>query len=126
LRLLQSLHVAIFLYDGRVVDLAATRNWTRAALENAKINYPMAVDAGTMNGRVILSGQAQAIDDLAADPHYRFQSLATAGHWRRMLGAPMLKDGVPLGVIVVAWPEAGPTPQRQIDLLKTRAVSWPL
>ena len=119
MRLLNSQHVAIFRYDGRLVDLAATRNWTRAALENAKVVYPMAVDAGTMNGRVILSGQAHAIDDLAADPYYRLQSLATAGQWRRMLGAPMLKDGVPVGVMVVAWPEAGPTPQRQIDLLKT-------
>ena len=38
-----------------------------------------------------------------------------------MLGAPMLKDGVPVGAIVVGLAEPGPTPQRQIDLLKTFA-----
>ncbi len=41
--------------------------------------------------------------------------------WRRMIGAPMLKDGSPLGVVVIAWPDPGKTPQRQIDLLKTFA-----
>ena len=35
-----------------------------------------------------------------------------------MIGAPMLKDGVPIGAIVTTWPEPGTTPQRQIDLLK--------
>ncbi|HRY89987.1 MAG TPA: GAF domain-containing protein, partial [Rubrivivax sp.] len=121
MRLFESQHVAIFRYDGQLVDLAATRNWTREALDKAQVAYPMPVDAGTMNGRVILSGLPHAIDDLASDQHYRLKSLASAGQWRRMLGAPMLKDGVPVGAIVVAWPEPGPTPQRRIDLLKTFA-----
>ena len=38
-----------------------------------------------------------------------------------MLGAPLLKDGAPIGAIVVAWPRPGATPQGQIDLLKTFA-----
>ena len=38
-----------------------------------------------------------------------------------MAGAPMLKDGVPIGAILVAWPEPGATPQRQVDLFKTFA-----
>ncbi len=38
-----------------------------------------------------------------------------------MIGAPMLKDGSPIGAIVVAWTEPGETPQRQADLLKTFA-----
>jgi GAF domain-containing protein len=33
----------------------------------------------------------------------------------------MLKDGVVVGTLHVAWPDAGRTPQRQIDLLKTFA-----
>ena len=33
----------------------------------------------------------------------------------------MLKDGVPVGVIAVGWPEPGRTPQRQIELLQTFA-----
>jgi GAF domain-containing protein len=37
------------------------------------------------------------------------------------LGVPMLREGEPLGVIVVGWAEAGEVPQRQEDLLKTFA-----
>jgi GAF domain-containing protein/CheY-like chemotaxis protein len=73
-----------------------------------------------MSGRVILSRCVQTEVDTFLDPAYD-QAAAHAGHWRRMLGAPLLKEDAPIGAIVVAWPEPGPTPQRQIDLLKTFA-----
>ena len=38
-----------------------------------------------------------------------------------MIGAPLLHEGTAVGAIVVAWPEPGPTPKRQIDLLRTFA-----
>ena len=38
-----------------------------------------------------------------------------------MLGVPMLREGEPLGVIVVGWTEAGPVPKVQEELLKTFA-----
>ena len=37
------------------------------------------------------------------------------------MGAPMLKDGMPVGAILVGWPDAGRTPVRQIELIKTFA-----
>jgi GAF domain-containing protein len=43
------------------------------------------------------------------------------GHWRRMLGVPMLREGEPLGALVVAWREPGETPRRQVELLQTFA-----
>jgi signal transduction histidine kinase len=38
-----------------------------------------------------------------------------------MLGAPMLREGEPLGALVVAWREPGETPKRQVELLQTFA-----
>ena len=38
-----------------------------------------------------------------------------------MIGAPLLKDGVPVGALIVAWLDPGETPKRQQDLLKTFA-----
>ena len=38
--------------------------------------------------------------------------------WRRMLGVPMLRQGNPLGVIVVGWAEPGPVAKAQEELLK--------
>ncbi len=117
-RLFGSYSAAVFRYDGKHLALVAQTNWSQQALDNAQRHYPGAPNPATLTGRIILSGQPQAIADTQADPHYD-QTTALASQWRRMIGAPMLKDGVPVGVIVVAWPVPGPTPQRQTDLLKT-------
>ncbi len=111
---------AVFRYDGRLVHLAATRNWPAEAVADARRFYPGAPDPLMMSGRVILSGEVQIEADAFNDPGYDRQA-AGVGHWRRMIGAPLLKDGQPIGAIVVAWQEAGETPRRQSDLLKTFA-----
>ena len=95
----------MFRYDGRAVHLVATRGWSAEALEAARL-YPGPPNPAMLSGRVILAGQAQTIDDTLADPAYD-PTTAQVGQWRRMIGAPMLKDGAPVGVIVVAWPEPG-------------------
>lgn len=108
---------AIFTFDGRKVHLAATRNWPAQALGAARTLWPAPPDPRQMNGRVIMERRALGIEDAWSDPEYD-RTLATAGSWRRMIAAPMLKDGVPVGAITTAWPAPGTTPQRQIDLLK--------
>ena len=111
---------AVFRYDGHTVDIAATYNWPPEAIEDARRFYPGPPRPEMLSGRVIASGQVQIMEDALTDPAYD-RLTASAGHWRRMIGAPLLRDGVPIGVIVVAWPEPGKTPQRQADLLKTFA-----
>ena len=111
---------AVFRYDGENVHLAATRGWSAQSLQDARRMYPGPPNPAMLSGRVVLSGQVQTIVDSHTDPAYD-QTTAHVGEWRRMIGAPMLKDGAPVGVIVVAWPEPGETPQRQSDLLRTFA-----
>jgi hypothetical protein len=41
-----------------------------------------------------------------SDPHYDREHAGIAAY-RRMLGVPMLREGVPLGAIVAAWAEPG-------------------
>jgi signal transduction histidine kinase len=109
---------AVFRFDGRQIHLIGTRGWSEAALADARRLYPGPPNPEMMTGRVVLTGRAQTIVDTHLDPQYD-QTTARVGQWRRMIGAPMLKDGAALGVIVVAWPEPGETPQRQRDLLQT-------
>ena len=111
---------AVFHYDGRMVNLVATRGWSSEALEDARRLYPGPPNPATLNGRVILSCQAQTIADTHADPDYD-RTTVQVGQWRRMVGAPMVKDGSPIGAIVVAWGDPGEIPRRQADLLKTFA-----
>jgi GAF domain-containing protein len=111
---------AAFRYDGKRVHMTATHNWPPEALEYFSRVYPCAPDPALMSGRAILERSIVIVPDAVADPHYDATSTAT-GHWRRMIGVPMLREGNPLGVLVVSWREPGETPQRQVDLLKTFA-----
>jgi signal transduction histidine kinase len=111
---------AIFQMDGDLVHQVAVRNWPAEAIENARRFYPGPPDRRMMSGRVILSGEVQLEEDTFADPGYD-QATARLGGWRRMIGAPLLRDGTPVGAIVLAWREPGTTPQRQVDLLRTFA-----
>jgi GAF domain-containing protein/two-component sensor histidine kinase len=57
------------------------------------------------------------LEDALADQDYD-QRFPPALGWRRMLGVPMLRQGNPLGVIVVGWAEPGPVSKAQEELLK--------
>ena len=120
MRLFATSIAAVFRYDGEMVHLVGTRSWSAQALEDAHRLYPAPPNSAMLSGRVILSGQVQTIVDTHADAGYD-QTTAQLGQWRRMIGAPLLKDGTPIGAIVVAWPEPGETPQKQRDLLRTFA-----
>jgi len=111
---------AVFRYDGRLVHLAATRNWPEAAITDASRFYPAPPNPAMLSGRVILTGSVQSEEDALTDPDYDRQA-AGLGHWRRMIGAPLLREGQPIGAIIVAWKDPGQTPTRQSDLLQTFA-----
>jgi signal transduction histidine kinase len=111
---------AMFSFDGKLVHMVATHNWPRAALEYFAKVYPAPPSEKLLSGRTILGKSIVQISDSAADPDYDPTSVIT-GHWRRMLGLPLLRDGGALGALVVAWREPGETPPRQVDLLQTFA-----
>jgi len=109
---------AVFRYDGRQVHLIGTKGWSEDALQDASRLYPAAPNQEMISGRVILSGQAQTIADTYADAGYD-QTTAHVGHWRRMMAAPLLKDGAVVGVLVMAWAAPGEVRRNELDLLKT-------
>jgi PAS domain S-box-containing protein len=111
---------AVFRYDGERLHYAAGFDQTPEWVEAVRSRYPMRPEASTIAGRAILGLSVVQIDDVLADPAYEHER-AVKGGWRRMLAVPMLREGVPLGVIVVSWPQPGPTPKSQEDLLKTFA-----
>ena len=119
-RLFGSPMSAIFRYDGELLHLVAQANWPAEAVEDARRLYPGPPNPDMVTGRVLASRKVVDIPDTLADPRYP-KATARAGTWRRMLAAPMLKDGEPLGVITVAWNHPGETPTRQRDLLETFA-----
>ena len=63
---------------------------------------------GTLVGRVALEGRMVQIIDAWTDPLYEAKEDARVGDVHTMLGVPLLRDGVPIGVIGLARrPSAG-------------------
>jgi GAF domain-containing protein len=76
---------------------------------------------GTLVGRVALGGRTLQIIDAWTDPLYEAKDDARAGGVHTMLGVPLLRDGVPIGVIGLARRRIEPYTERQIALVSTFA-----
>src|SRR5262249_36479155 len=107
-------------FDGEMVHFVAHRGLSPKALAVVPRPYPMRRDRTQVTGRAILARDVVVIEDQLADPEYR-QDFAAAEQTRSALGVPMLRDGEPLGVIVIKRTESGPFPDEEITLLQTFA-----
>src|SRR5262249_52321829 len=76
--------------------------------------FPVVPDRTTGHGRALLEGRAVHIPDVLADPEYRFDAQRLSG-FRTFLGVPMLREGVPIGVLGLSRSEARPFTEKQIE-----------
>ena len=76
-------------------------------------------ERGSAAGRALLEGCTVHIPDAGADSDYTFD--AAGAVMRSMLGVPMLREGVPIGVLSLARSEVRPFTDKQIDLVSTFA-----
>lgn len=75
----------------------------------------------TLVGRTIVERAPVSIDDVLADPDYKFAEAQRTGGFRSILGVPMLQDGFPIGVIAVWRRDVRPFSDREIRILTTFA-----
>jgi len=76
---------------------------------------------GGVVGRVLLERKSVQIPDVLADPEYAFRDLARIGGFRTILGVPLLREGMPIGLLLMHRAAVRPFTQKQIELVETFA-----
>jgi signal transduction histidine kinase len=84
-------------------------------------NIPIQPERGSGFGRALLEGRAVHIPDVKADPEYTLVEGQRLGDYRTVLTVPMLREGVPTGVLSLTRSEVRPFTERQIELATTFA-----
>ena len=84
-------------------------------------NKPIPGGRGTLTGRVMASGQVVHIPDVQIDPEYTFSEAQHIYTFRSGLGVPLIREGTPIGVIVLWRSQVRPFTDKQIELVTTFA-----
>lgn len=106
----------VYRFDGKVHRLAAAYRVSQQLREFVE-HHPIPADRGTAVGRAALERRTVHIPDIAADPDYRYPASYTLGTIRSILGVPMFREGVPVGVMTIWRNEVRPFTAGQIDRL---------
>ena len=79
-------------------------------------NTPLKVDRTSMVGRVVLERKAVHLLDSQADPDEGLAARSRSGGIRSMLGVPLLREGNPIGVMLLQRRVVEPFTDKQIEL----------
>ena len=82
---------------------------------------PVELGRDTATGRALLEGKVIHIPDVQADPDYTWTEAQRLGAFRTILGVPMLREGIPVGVLTLTRSEVRPFTTKQIELVATFA-----
>jgi two-component system, NtrC family, sensor kinase len=84
-------------------------------------DVPIKPERGMAAGRALLEGKIVHIADVLADSNYTWAEAQRLGRFRTILGVPMLREGVPIGVLALHRSEVRPFTDKQIELVSTFA-----
>ena len=119
-RLCEAKDAFIFLRKGELYHVAARHGFSSEFHEFLAQN-PRPATRESITGRTALEAKVVHVHDVMADPEYNWSPAQQLGGYRTVLGAPLLRDGVPVGVIIVGRTFVQPFTEKQIELVSTFA-----
>jgi two-component system, NtrC family, sensor kinase len=82
---------------------------------------PLVPGRGTVLGRAITELRPIQVNDVEADPEYTLTEARKIGGFRTVLGVPLLREGAPIGIIMLTRNTVRPFTDKQIELVSTFA-----
>ena len=119
-RLCEADHGTITQRRGNEFYRTVTYGYSPAFLDYIK-DLPVEPARSTGLGRALLEGKVIHIADVEADPDYTWKEAQQLGGFHTMLGVPMLREGVPVGVMGLTRKDVRPFTDKQIELVTTFA-----
>jgi two-component system, NtrC family, sensor kinase len=85
-------------------------------------DIPVKPERATITGRTLLEGTVIHVPDVLADPDYTFsEAQKLSGNPRTFLGVPLLREGNPVGALVLLRRTMRPFTDKQVELVTTFA-----
>jgi signal transduction histidine kinase len=119
-KLCKAEYALVFRLQDGMCHLAAANNADAAYVKHAS-EHPIPLGRGSLVGRTAIERKTVHLPDCLADPEYTYVDYQQVGKHRTMLGVPLLRDGVPLGVISLLRNIVKPFTDKQIELVTTFA-----
>jgi signal transduction histidine kinase len=111
---------AIMRQQGSTFEFAANYGFSQEMV-TLLTTKPVPTGRGTLAGRTAYEGHPVHIPDVLADPEYTYEEGQRVAGYRSMLGAPLLRDGTSIGVVILVRKLAHPFTEKQIKLVTTFA-----
>jgi two-component system, NtrC family, sensor kinase len=84
-------------------------------------NNPITPSRNSTTGRAVVERRTIHVHDVLADPEWARPDSQAIGKQRTLLSVPLLREGMPIGVISLARTEVKPYTDKQIELVTTFA-----
>ena len=84
-------------------------------------NVPIKGGRGSVAGRVLKEGKTVHVPDVLADPEYTYLEPQKVVGYRSGLGVPLLREGSPIGLLMLMRRLPQPFTEKQIELVETFA-----
>jgi signal transduction histidine kinase/uncharacterized membrane protein len=120
-RLCEADMAAIHRQLGSAYQEVATYGFPQDYREFALRNLPFESGRGSVVGRTVIERKPIQVPDVLLDPGYTFLEGQQRASFRTVLGVPLLREGNPIGVIVLTRRAVRPFTDKQIELVSTFA-----
>ena len=111
----------VFRVDGELMHVAALHGYSAEGEAAVRRTFPRRPDRGVVAARAVLTRSIVHVPDVADDPEFEHQTVATTAGWRSLLVVPMLRGGDVIGTVSVHRALPGLFRDQEIGLLQTFA-----